>query len=221
MEKKHQESDGNKITKQSPWEVDWERIRADYVHGWYEYNEDGTRKYIYPTLRKLMEKYDVSNTAICSRSRREKWVLQRDQFRQKITKRRHAELGVMKFRESSRYDADNIVRLERFGKLIDRFIEEKENDVENDLNIKDIKTGVEVLEKIHSLTRNIFGEPVGYDKAYEEAVREVEKAINEGNPTTKNDVLDMINAIKSNTVDVGVTDDGDLTVLKKVEEVNE
>ena len=204
--------------------IDWERVRADYVHGYYEYLNDGMRRLIFPSLRVLAEKYGINSEVVSRRCRKEKWVIQKEQFKSKIMRRRYAEIGVLKFRETSRYDADNIVRLEKFGRILDSVLDYKEQCDPAEVDLKELKTGFELLEKMHKLGRDIFGEPVGYDKAYEEAQRDVEEAMNKGKEVKKDDIEDLIKNIKKNIVDVnavGVNEENEITHIKQINSIDD
>jgi hypothetical protein len=174
--------------------VDWEKIRSDYVYGWY----DSERGYEFPIFKQLCERYGVDIGAITNRSYREKWGLHRAQFREKIVNKRRHELGQMKWRESSRYDTENIVRMEQLGMFLDKYMEHHANSDEPP-DMRDIERATKVLDQLHKIGRNIFGEPQGYDRTYEQMIQEVEQEIERKKDNSREGIEDIIKKIKKRT----------------------
>jgi hypothetical protein len=174
--------------------MDWERIRSDYVYGWH----DSERGFEFPSKNQLAEKYGIDVHSILNRSFKEKWGLHREQFREKIVNKRRLELGQMKWRESSRYDTENIMRMEQLGMFLDKYMDYHANS-EEPPDMRDIERATKVLDQLHKIGRNIFGEPQGYDRTYEQLILEVEKEIESKKDNSREGITDLIKKIKNKT----------------------
>lgn len=200
--------------------VDWDRVKADYVHG-VAYFENGLRRMEYPTAESLGEKYDVSPSTVSGYIFRGKWVLEREQYKEKIKLMHDREMSQYKLRASSLYDVQNITRVERFGRLIDANLAQYA-EYFHDENIgmdtfdeqlamqelpppsfKQLREGIDALDKLHNLTRKILGEPVNYDTVYDEVKQAVDK---EKNTVKVSEVHDLMKSIRKEldmkTVDI-------------------
>jgi hypothetical protein len=174
--------------------IDWERVRSDYVYGWYD-SEEGYR---FPVLREVCERYGVDFGTASNRSRKEKWGLHREQFREKIVNKRRRELTQMKLRESSRYDTENIIRMEQLGMFLDKYMDyHSASDEPPDM--RDIERATKILDQLHKIGRNIFGEPQGYDRTYEQMIQEVEQEIERKKDNSREGINELIKKIKNKT----------------------
>lgn len=190
--------------------VDWEKLRSDYVYGWY----DSNRGYEFPVLQQIADRYGVEVRNVRERSFKEKWGLHRAQFREKIVNKRRHELGQMKWRESSRYDIENIVRMEQLGMFLDKYIDYYANGDEPP-DMRDIERATKVLDQLHKIGRNIFGEPQGYDRSYEQMIQEVEQEIERKKDNSREGIDDIIKKIKKRTRNESKSEREDYEVKNK------
>jgi hypothetical protein len=70
--------------------LDWEPVRAEYVHG--SIGEDGGRRFL--SYKDLAKKYGVSSSTLSQRGKAEEWPKQRDEARRNVAEAidREAEL---------------------------------------------------------------------------------------------------------------------------------
>ena len=197
--------------------IEWDDVKHDYVMG-IRKHKGGIGYIYYPTLNDLAEKYDISMSAVAVKSRNEKWVLQREMFKEKVANYREQSLSEYKIRSSTQFDSENVLMLEKISMILKARLamyNELYNDnleevmASGDYNIPGIKEVNETLDaigKLHITMRNVIGEPLNYYEAAKETNREIQQA----KQTVKVDeVKDLISTVRkeldAKTVDVEAT----------------
>lgn len=155
-------------------QIDWLTIEAEYIHGCITVDPNsGTRSMYFPSQRELAEKYKVGELAIARRSKEEKWVERRELYKQKIKRRIGQERVNSLMSESARYDAKNLILLDKIYEQVELWLDEQNinestSNRENSDKIKNLDTAISLLSKGHVLVRNIMGEPINAEKVISE-----------------------------------------------------
>jgi hypothetical protein len=162
-------------------QIDWITIEAEYVHGCLTVDPTtGTRVMHFPSQAELGEKYKVDPRRIAERSRTEKWVPRRELYKQKIKRRIGQERVNSLMSESARYDAKNLILLDKIYEQLEIWLDNEHlqsqtessdtpvSPFERTHKIKNLEVAINLLNKGHTLVRNIMGEPVNAEKIVNE-----------------------------------------------------
>ena len=165
---------------------DWLRLETEYVQGYFETQPNGIRIHRFPSYQELADKYEYHKSVIAKRASAENWLLQRDQYKEKVKGKIERENNSIRFRDSARYDVQNLRALEDVHKLVDKYFENYTDLLESEagfvlneegeapkINVKELQMIVDIIDKKHRIARNIFGEPINAEKLHEEAKNEI------------------------------------------------
>lgn len=140
--------------------IDWGAIKQDYICGYYQKQTDGTERLVYPTYEELAEKYECAWGTLRDKGGEEKWRNERELRQQKLSKL--GQVNSANIDDSTKYDIQNLLRIEKIGQLIDNWLNDKlAIDEEGNSKIvsgKELNSVIDALSKNHQLARNIFGE---------------------------------------------------------------
>jgi predicted DNA-binding protein YlxM (UPF0122 family) len=158
--------------------IDWVAIEKEYVQGSYTIAPDGKKEFTYPTLDELAEKYNCSRSRVGAKSSQEKWLNRRELYKEKLRLHVISQGESINLCDSTRYDTENLTRLENLGILIDDWIEERlvadEEGNRRRVDAKELNLIMDALAKKHQLARNIFGEPIGAEKGKETKIEQLQ-----------------------------------------------
>lgn len=87
-------------------------------------------------------------------------------------------------------------------------------------SIKDINMAMDVMIKMHKMSRDILGEPINYEKFYAEKIAEEKKQVEKGKAVTRSDIRDLISSMRE-TSDATKESNAHVTLDVKAEEVSE
>lgn len=87
-------------------------------------------------------------------------------------------------------------------------------------SIKDINIAMDVMIKMHKMSRDILGEPINYEKFYAEKIAEEKKQVEKGKAVTRSDIRDLISSMRE-TSDTTKGSNAHVTLDVKAEEVSE
>lgn len=141
--------------------LDWINLEREYVQGYWQKLSDGTKKLVYPTIEELAQKYNCHPQSIYAKSSQDKWLNKRELFWRKL-KNQIIENDNAGISDSVKYDVQNLLRIEKIGELIDRWLKERLSEDEEGnrpvVEPKELSCLLDALTKSHQLARNIFGE---------------------------------------------------------------
>lgn len=215
--------------------INWIDIKDAYVYAEPEITSDNGR-IRFPTLSEIAERYDVHVYMVNNRASKEGWYNQRKAYQKKLADLHNMEINIMSLRKSAMMDGDNILRLEKFGKLIDSWLDqhvpseqseerseecdvnyveydenEVLNEVKNEVSMKELALAIGSMEKLHKLNRDIMGEPLNYYEFYKEKIKEEKRQAEKGKAVSKSDIRELIASIRDEKSSAKVTLDVDVT----------
>lgn len=147
--------------------IDWALMESDYIHGYYVTNNRGVQKHVYPTVEMLAKKYEANTSAINRRCSQDKWVVRREQYREKIREKTFDKCEQTKIdvllSESAKYDTQNLQKLDQVDKILNTYLAKysKMSEMDEDtppVDLRELETFMNILLKRHQLSRGIFGE---------------------------------------------------------------
>lgn len=200
--------------------VDWALLETDYIHGYFVTNENGQRVHIYPTAEKLGAKYECSVSMIQNRCAQEKWLVRREQYKEKIKdlavsraeKDKTNSINLL-MSESSKYDTQNLQKLDQVDKILNIYLHKYSSLLDPDtasflegeedkqkIDLKEINMMMDILLKKHQLSRSIFGESTSV-KPSEVRKDDIKKESIKfkNNKEKTNNLEKIVNIIKSNS----------------------
>lgn len=146
----------------------WDLISKEWIQGIrVKDNKTGKMTLVFPTHEELCDKYGCSLITIRQRSQKEKWYVQKAQFRRKLKIKNSEVVLEDLIGEGSRFDSMHLASLEKVQKLVDDYLEPymaiRENpdiEVENlkPLTARDLKDITLIIETSHRTVRGIIGE---------------------------------------------------------------
>jgi len=150
--------------------VDWAMMESDYIHGYYVTNNRNVQKHVHPTAEMLAKKYNVALSAVNRRCSQDKWVIRREQYKEKLREKTFDKCEQQKvdilLSESSKYDTQNLQKLDQVDKILNRFLgkysqieDYDDTDAPTKIDLREVETFMNILLKRHQLSRAIFGEP--------------------------------------------------------------
>lgn len=231
----------NKYPRRRPanYKVNWEEIRNAYVFAEPIMYGNNTA-YRYPTMEDIAKEYGVNFATLTVKAKDASppWTVARKRYHAKMKQLHDLEYGVMQLRRSSEFDSHNLRRLDKFSSIFDVWLEDLEDQIVNKngyqdpeastppLGIKDMKEAMSIMKDMHQLNRNILGEPVNYYEFYKEKLKEERHAVEKGKAVTRDEIRDLISAVRKETNDVAqmtldVSTDEETIMKKVIEELND
>jgi uncharacterized protein YjcR len=180
---------------------DWEAIRLDYMVGEILTNKDGIECHRPYTLKRLAEKYNMSLHTMQEKSKREKWTHQRNLLDSKLRRRMTEGKVTSILGESNMSDTLALAQLGKTAQLINAYFNQYPQAFKSasedgcyeeempQINPKDLKDIVEVIGKVHTLTKAIMGTESLQEHLEELQTKEKTKQLSKlkGNPNEMND----------------------------------
>lgn len=148
---------------------DWEAVRLDYMVGEILTNKDGIDSHRPYTLKRLAERHGIPLYTIQEKSKREKWTQQRNLLDSKLRRRMTEGKVTSILGESNMSDTLALAQLGKTAQLINAYFNQypqafksanEDGYIEEEMpqiNPKDLKDIVEVIGKVHTLTKAIIG----------------------------------------------------------------
>lgn len=190
-------------------QIDWITIEAEYIHGSLKIDpESGLRTMHFPTNDELAGKYSVPIYSVRQRCTENKWVERRELYKQKIKRAIGQERVHSLMSESSRYDAKNLILLDRIYDQVERWLDAHEvEDYDDETgkpsinrnHMKDIDLAITILNKGHVLVRNIMGEPINAEKIVNELMQlqnDEQKQIQKQGKNTKKKINNLLKQVE-------------------------
>jgi len=151
------------------------------------------------------------------------WIAENNQVPQDVlSEREKAAYNELCAEEGFVPDEDDTGLTARFGGS-DRLpgdVYDDEGNVRSTASIKDINMAMDVMIKMHKMSRDILGEPINYEKFYAEKIAEEKKMVEKGKAVTRSDIRDLIASMKD-TSDATKESNAHVTLDVKSEEVND
>lgn len=147
---------------------DWIIISKEYIQG-IEIKDaiTGQKSLRFPTHEQLCEKYGCALLTIRQRAQKDKWYIQRAQFKRKL-KIKTSEVNLDDLiGEGTKFDSFHLVALEKIQKLVDSYLEPyilsldgAPIDVEDlkPLSIRDLKDITCIIKDSHTIVHSILGD---------------------------------------------------------------
>lgn len=148
---------------------DWEAVRLDYMVGEILTNKDGNDIHRPYTLKRLAERHGIPLYTIQEKSKREKWTQQRNLLDSKLRRRMTEGKVTSILGESNMSDTLALAQLGKTAQLINAYFNQypqafksanEDGYLEEEMpqiNPRDLKDIVEVIGKVHTLTKAIMG----------------------------------------------------------------
>ena len=148
---------------------DWEAVRLDYMVGEILTNKDGIDSHRPYTLKRLAERHGIPLYTIQEKSKREKWTQQRNLLDSKLRRRMTEGKVTSILGESNMSDTLALAQLGKTAQLINAYFNQypqafksanEDGYIEEEMpqiNPRDLKDIVEVIGKVHTLTKAIIG----------------------------------------------------------------
>lgn len=148
---------------------DWEAVRLDYMVGEILTNKDGFDTHRPYTLKRLAERHGIPLYTIQEKSKREKWTQQRNLLDSKLRRRMTEGKVTSILGESNMSDTLALAQLGKTAQLINAYFNQypqafksanEDGHIEEEMpqiNPRDLKDIVEVIGKVHTLTKAIIG----------------------------------------------------------------
>lgn len=153
-----------------PKKWDWDSIRLDYMVGEIYLSKDGIECHRPYTMKRLAEKHDISVNTLTDKAHRDKWTQQRNLLDSKLRRRMTEGKVTSILGESNMSDTLALAQLGKTAQLINAYFnqypqafksanEEGYSELEEmpQINPRDLKDIVEVIGKVHTLTKAIIG----------------------------------------------------------------
>jgi hypothetical protein len=186
------------MTFEKKW--DWEAIRLDYMVGEILTNKDGIDSHRPFTLKRLAEKHNMPLNTLQEKCKREKWVHQRNLLDSKLRRRMTEGKVTSILGESNMSDTLALAQLGKTAQLINAYFNQypqafksaNDDGYEEEMpqiNPRDLKDIVEVIGKVHTLTKAIMGTESLQEHLEELQTKEKTKQLSKlkGNPSEMND----------------------------------
>jgi hypothetical protein len=167
----------------------------------------------FPSQADLAKKYEIDVRRLAEKCRTEKWVERRELYKQKIKRRIGQEKVNSLMSESARYDAKNLILLDKIYEQLDIWLDTEallsDTTGEEDITqaspfarshkIKDLEAAIGLISKGHTLVRNIMGEPINAEKIVNELLelQQLEQAENNKKAGKKQGKQRINNLLKS------------------------
>jgi hypothetical protein len=167
---------------------DWEAIRLDYMIGQTIINKDGLQVQRPYTIKSLAEKHNIPEATVQSKSKKEKWVAQRNLLDSKLRRRLNEGKVTALLGESTMSDSLALSQLSKATQMITNYFKQYNLDENSDIsyneketppiNPRELKDVVGVIKEIHLLTKSIIGTDSLQEHLEEIQVKDKAKQLN-------------------------------------------
>ncbi len=171
----------------APERIDWESMKRDFIYGYREKDlETGIIKTRYPTFVELAEKYSCALTTINEKSYNDpiaSWTKQRAKIKEKLREKLSNEEVNLVLSDSAKYDLMNLKLAENTFLLLREFFKPylayfenpdayEEEESPPRVSVKELEALSRTLLNLHTLTRNIEGEPINNAEIMKELIKQ-------------------------------------------------
>lgn len=165
--------------------IDWEPLKREFIYGHTERDiETGLVKTTYPTFQELATKYGCAVETINHKSQNDAiapWSKQRAKIKEKLRQKLNNEEINLVLSDSAKYDLTNLQLVENTFKLLQEFFHpymeyfnERDSFTEAPprVSVKEIESISRILLNLHTLVRNIEGEPINNAEIMKELIKQ-------------------------------------------------
>ena len=167
--------------------IEWEAMKRDYIYGYTERDvETGIMRTRYPTFPELAEKYNCALATINEKSYSDPiapWGKQRAKIKEKLREKLSNEEVNLVLSDSAKYDLMNLRLVENTFMLLKEFFrpyldyfENQDAYTEDDspprVSVKEMESLSRTLLNLHTLVRNIEGEPINNAEIMKELIKQ-------------------------------------------------
>lgn len=165
--------------------IDWESLKREFIYGCNQKDiETGISKTFYPTFQELAEKYNCAIETINHKSQNDPiapWSKQRTKLKEKLRQKLNNEEINLFLSDSAKFDLTNLRLVENTFTLLQEFFRPY-NEYFNDrdsfaeappqIAVKEIESVSRMLLNLHTLVRNIEGEPINNAEIMKELIKQ-------------------------------------------------